>query len=106
MDRRAFLVSLAALGATPRAELPFVPHTVSLRRGLYCTPFAPNGVQQCEAGIDSSILDVTASDRQHATQWCWAACIEAVFTYYGHPVTQERIVGDIWGGIVNMPGSP
>jgi hypothetical protein len=29
-----------------------------------------------------------------------------VFDYYGHPVTQERIVQDAYGGIVNLAGTP
>jgi len=99
VNRRAFLASTAvALGARGHKSQPGLD--------LVCTPFAANGVQQCEAGIDSTILDVTASDTQHATQWCWAACIEAVFSYYGHSISQEDIVKETWGGIVNMPGSP
>ena len=100
MHRRALLSTLAVLG-TSRL---FGPHTV--KAALNCTPFAPNGIQQCEAGIDSGILDVVASDTQHKSQWCWAACIEAVFTYYDHPVPQERIVTEVWGDVVNMPGQP
>jgi len=63
------------------------------------------GVQVCEVGIGSAILDVTASDRQQASEWCWAASISAVFHYYGHPVSQARIVREAFGRIVNMPGS-
>jgi hypothetical protein len=63
-------------------------------------------VQECQAGILSSLLDVTASDTQHASEWCWAASIEAVFTYYGHPVRQQEIVQTAYGRIVNMPGYP
>ncbi len=105
MDRRQFMVaagSALASISTPQFHLAAVP----FRRGLSCTPFNASGVQQCEAGIESAILDVTASDTQHATEWCWAACIEAVFTYYDHPVPQERIVEEVWGDVVNMPGSP
>jgi len=29
-----------------------------------------------------------------------------VFSYWGHPVSQERIVQETWGSIVNMPGQP
>jgi hypothetical protein len=64
------------------------------------------GIQLCEAGIRSTLLDVTASDRQQASEWCWAASISAVFHYYGHPVSQERIVKEAYGKIVNMPGTP
>jgi ABC-type bacteriocin/lantibiotic exporter with double-glycine peptidase domain len=71
---------------------------------LQCTPFAPNGVQQCEAGIDSSLIHKTAL--QQKSEWCWAACIEMVFGYYGYEVPQKRIVTETWGSDVNMPGQP
>lgn len=74
--------------------------------GLDCTDPDMYGNQQCIAGIATSILDVKASDTQHASQWCWAACIQGVFSYYGHEVPQERIVKETWGSIVNMPGQP
>lgn len=40
---------------------------------------------------------------QKMSQWCWAACISMVFGYNNHPVSQERIVQEAYGGIVNMP---
>ena len=100
MNRRKFLfasVGASALCTTnPAAAL------------LSCTPFNQWGLQQCEAGIDSGIANVTAAavGGQHLNQWCWAACIEIVFRYYGHPVPQEQIVEQTWGGIVNLPGQP
>jgi len=75
---------------------------------LACGPFVPPGVQQCEAGIDSSVAHVTAATvgGQHLSQWCWAACIEMVFRYYGLQVPQAQIVQQTWGRIVNLPGLP
>jgi hypothetical protein len=102
MDRKSFLLSVAGL-LLPTLNLKQPLHSLPAR-GLYCTR-TPYGVQ-CEAGIESSILDVVASDTQHLNQWCWAACIEAIFSYYGHDVPQESIVAEAYGGIVNMPGSP
>jgi hypothetical protein len=29
-----------------------------------------------------------------------------VFAYYGHPVSQKRIVEQVWGSTVDMPGQP
>ncbi|HTI58786.1 papain-like cysteine protease family protein [Mucilaginibacter sp.] len=74
--------------------------------GLDCSQYNVYGVQHCIAGINSEILDVTASDTQHNSEWCWAASISAVFNYYGHNVSQERIVGETFGRIENVPGSP
>lgn len=100
MNRRTFLLSLLSSGI---ASLPLTSHA-----RLSCGPFVPPGVQRCEAGIDSSVAHVTASavGGQHLSQWCWAACIEMVFTYYGRPVLQERIVRETWGRIVDLPGQP
>jgi hypothetical protein len=37
------------------------------------------------------------------SQWCWAACISMLFDYHGHPVSQRRIVAEVYGAPVNMP---
>lgn len=100
MDRRNFLkisssvVGLSVLSSGKRANAL-----------LFCTPFNFQGFQQCEAGIDSRIINVTtaATGGQHMNQWCWAACIEMVFRYYGFYIPQEAIVQQTWGSIVNLP---
>jgi len=102
MNRRDFIGTTAsavavavASGAQPAAAL------------LSCNiPF--QGWQQCAAGIDSGIANVTAAavGGQHLNQWCWAACIEMVFRYYGYHVPQEEIVQQTWGRIVNLPAQP
>ena len=40
---------------------------------------------------------------QYQNEWCWAASISMLFGYYNHPVSQERIVAEAYGGVVNMP---
>ncbi len=72
---------------------------------ISCLPFDQQGFQQCESGIDSRIADVTAASvgGQHMSQWCWAACIEMVFQYYGYSISQEKIVQQTWGEIINQP---
>lgn len=37
----------------------------------------------------------TASQR--CSEWCWAACIEAIFSFHGHDVSQERIAQKLFG---------
>ncbi len=98
MKRREFILSLAAGLLAAR----------SVWARLACGPFVRPGVQRCDAGIDSSIAYTTAAavGGQHLSQWCWAACIEMVFRYYGLVVPQERIVQETWGGIVNVPAQP
>jgi hypothetical protein len=97
MNRRDFLWKITpggiALLAAPK-----------LYADLQCTPFMPNGLQQCEAGIDSDLIHYPA--RQEMSEWCWAACIEMVFRYYDYDVPQKRIVDETWGSIVNMPAQP
>src|SRR5437016_2614656 len=97
MDRRKFL-RIAGMG-TGAALMSAIPGFASLQ----CTMVNP-ALQQCEAGIQSSMIHASALQRN--TEWCWAACIEMVFGYYGFNVPQERIVRDTWGDIVNMPGQP
>jgi hypothetical protein len=65
----------------------------------------PYGVQACVAGIAQQEMDTVEASQQQS-QWCWAACIEMVFSYWGHPIAQEEIVRQTWGGIVNMPAQP
>lgn len=101
MNRRQFLrMTALAAGAA------VVPSVSDAR--LACGPFLPPGVQQCEAGISSTIASITAASvgGQHASQWCWAACIEIIFRYYGYRVPQEQIVAQTWGAIVDLPGQP
>lgn len=43
---------------------------------------------------------------QEASEWCWAACIQMVFAYWGHAVSQQEIVRQTWGVVTNMPGQP
>lgn len=103
MNRRNFLKISSYIGGL--SALGLSESTYAL---LNCTPFNFQGLQQCEAGINSSLANITAAATggQHMNQWCWAACIEMVFRYYGLYVPQEEIVLQTWGGIVNFPGQP
>lgn len=63
----------------------------------------------CSSGIASELLDIPAvedEDEQRQSQWCWAASIAMIFAYFGHPVSQERIVHEAYGGLVNWPAVP
>jgi hypothetical protein len=35
--------------------------------------------------------------RQNCPEWCWAASISMIFSYYQHPIDQMRIVQRVWG---------
>ncbi len=43
---------------------------------------------------------------QHASQWCWASCIEMALAYEGIELPQEAIVSRTLGGPVNLGGLP
>ena len=101
MDRRAFLQ-----GGIVCASAWLLPETMLASQScsqVAMTPYGP--VQRCTAGIKSLALQPVESYQQR-NEWCWAACISMVFAYYGHRVSQQRIVKEVWGRVVNMPGQP
>ncbi len=59
----------------------------------------------CQAGVPSQNMNMVYAC-QKQSQWCWAACIEMVFRYWGHKVSQQEIVRRTWGSVVNMPAQP
>ena len=97
LNRRALLKGLG-LGAS---SCLLAEH---LSAGLACVDNA-FGVRTCQAGIDPEKMD-TVYATQERDKWCWAACIEMVFTYWGHPVSQKEIVRQTWGTDVDMPAQP
>ena len=76
------------------------------RRFINISSYKSGGaLLQYEVGIDPLIASITASavGGQHLNQWCWAACIETIFRYYGYIVPQAFIVKQTWGAIINRP---
>ncbi|WP_165838774.1 papain-like cysteine protease family protein [Roseicella frigidaeris] len=66
---------------------------------LRCTPFGPNGIQACEAGLT---LGGAREAKQEHSFWCWAACIESVFRFHGFNVRQEKIVARVFDYAANV----
>jgi hypothetical protein len=99
MDRRVFLQrGVACAGAM------LLPRTMLANQSCSQTTMTPSGpVQRCTAGIQSVAFQQAF---QKMPEWCWAACISMVFGFYGHAVSQERIVAEVWGRVINMPGQP
>lgn len=91
MDRRRFLMRTIGVLAAPSV----------VRGDVTCFP-GPFG-QLCRAEVDFASFHQFAYQNQQKSQWCWAACISMVFSYFGHPVSQERIVREVYGSDVNMP---
>jgi papain like cysteine protease AvrRpt2 len=70
-----------------------------------CTPPTGYGVQLCTSGLPTFIVARAIDDTQYQSQWCWAASISNVFKYYGHPVSQKRVVAETYGVVANVPGT-
>lgn len=66
-----------------------------------------DGRQSCTSGVRSERLEATVAQvgGQRMSQWCWAASIAMVFRHYGYEVSQQRIVADTFGQLVDAPGS-
>ncbi|WP_146015740.1 MULTISPECIES: papain-like cysteine protease family protein [unclassified Pseudomonas] len=61
-----------------------------------------NNYGVCEVGISMPRLQQTYAD-QKMSQWCWAASIQMIFSYYGYYVSQAEIVLQAYGSIQNIP---
>lgn len=97
-DRRALTLGWASLAIGGAATWAW---TRPAQAALRCTPFDGRGIQVCEAGLDQNVGAVQA--QQQNSQWCWAACISAIFSYHGYVVEQGRIVAATYGQLVNLP---
>ncbi|VVP24535.1 hypothetical protein PS862_04031 [Pseudomonas fluorescens] len=61
-----------------------------------------NPAGACEVGISMQRLHQTYATQQ-MSQWCWAASIQMIFSYYGYYVSQQAIVLQVYGTISNIP---
>lgn len=98
----AFFVVCALLyGTPPLADYGTPPHPHAIWR-LSPGYFA--------AGVSSSEFKYFAAPerggRQRQQNWCWAATVQMVLNYHGLYVSQEQIVGRIFGNLVDRPGQP
>jgi hypothetical protein len=63
--------------------------------------------QQCGQGICRAQVDMpklfSAIHTQQCPEWCWAACVSMIFHFYGHPVSQQQIVRQMFGNVVCLP---
>src|SRR5215213_2489350 len=62
----------------------------------------PQG-QVCIAQIDFNSFAQNSYQDQQSSQWCWAASISMLFSYYNHPVSQQAIVQSLYGTLVDLP---
>lgn len=62
--------------------------------GWCSSPVFPSGERECQVGLQ---IGAVPTARQRCQNWCWAACIEAIFSWYRLPVAQEVIVEKVYG---------
>ena len=60
----------------------------------YCSPFDYRGVRTCQVGVN---IGPVPTAQQECQNWCWAACIEAVFSLHGHRIDQRVLVEKVYG---------
>jgi hypothetical protein len=53
--------------------------------------------ETCSVGV---VIGNVQTARQRCENWCWAACIEAIFSLHGYKVYQEDVVKKVFGAEV------
>lgn len=60
------------------------------------------GLEECTTR--ANIVAKPAS--QKMPLWCWAASLSMIYTVLGHPISQESIVRQNFGRLINLPSGP
>src|ERR1700677_420436 len=55
--------------------------------------------------VDLGSFAQDAYETQQMNEWCWAACVSMVFSFYGHPISQSEIVSNAFGGVIDQAAS-
>lgn len=71
----------------------------------FCTTEGAN--QYCDARIpSSSFTHIRSLNDQRQMYWCWAATLAMIFKWHGREISQENIVTQTFGSVINAPASP
>lgn len=62
------------------------------------------GLQQCTVSAEPDTIEAEPPSQQKASLWCWAASLSMIFEHQGHRVSQESIVLQNFGRLVDAPG--
>jgi len=64
------------------------------------------GLKQCTVSVDpdTQVAKTPEPQPQKMPFWCWAASLSMIYTDAGHPISQESIVLQNYGSLVNVPG--
>jgi Papain-like cysteine protease AvrRpt2 len=55
------------------------------------------------ARINSTMVVASPPELQKMSVWCWAASLSLIFTYEGHPISQEQIIIQNFDSLANAP---
>lgn len=94
LSRRHLMVGLPAIAAM---------HASAAQAVTRCSAVDAQGAQRCTSGIE---IGSVATVRQRCVEWCWAACIQTIFSVHGRDLTQEQAVERLFGGRVCRPATP
>src|SRR5262245_1526701 len=62
------------------------------------------GLRECTVRVSPNRVVAAPPQSQKLSLWCWAASLSMIFTESGHPISQESIVEQNFGSLVNAPG--
>lgn len=79
------------MAGLPAAALAHAPVA---RAATRCAAADAQGSQQCTSGLELGKMETV---RQRCRDWCWAACIQAVFSLQRRETAQEWAVEKIFG---------
>jgi hypothetical protein len=89
--RRNFLLGAGTSLLAPPSAGAIESCGLNLKLGVVCTTSV-----DLRAAAAKHFQDV-----QQQKFWCWAASISNIFAYHGHPVSQSRIVSEVYGDATN-----
>jgi hypothetical protein len=55
------------------------------------------------ARVNSTVVVASPPELQKTSVWCWAASMSLIFTYEGHPISQEQIIIQNFDSLANAP---
>lgn len=93
--RRSLIAGLPAVAATA-----LLPRLASA--GFECATPNSAGTRTCTAGVRLGNVETA---RQLCENWCWAACIQAVFGMHGREVAQLDVVRKVFGNTECSPAT-
>jgi MYXO-CTERM domain-containing protein len=89
----------ATVGPIVACSLALATSSATATTTCQLTPQGPF----CTSQVDFLQFSQQAYMSQLQSEWCWAASISMMYSFYHHPVAQARIVTDVYGAPENIP---